>query len=95
MAFVRLAFFPGGTAAHYRALGEAIGENTVPPGRLLFAAGPVTGGWQVVQVWTGREDLDAFNAAVFLPALARVHDGFPNPPEVTDFETEDLMLGLT
>ncbi len=87
MTFVRLAFFPDGTAEHHRALAAAIGDVQPPPGRLCFVAGPADGGWQVVQVWRSRAELDDFNRAVFLPALHRQGGaGFPSPPTVTDFE---------
>ncbi|GAA1427167.1 hypothetical protein GCM10009616_03580 [Microlunatus lacustris] len=86
MVFVRLAFFPGGTAAHYAELQRVV-DVTTPPERHYFAAGPVDGGWQVVQAWRSREDLDAFNAAVLEPAYAALGGrAFPLPPAVTDFE---------
>jgi hypothetical protein len=94
MTFVRLALFPGGTAEHYRAVAEAIGDAPTPPGRLCFAAGPAADGWQIVQVWRTRRELDDFNRAVFLPALRRLGDGgFPAPPRVTDFEPTDVSFG--
>lgn len=93
MAFVRLAFFPGGTERHYSAIGAELAGVEFPPGRLMFAAGPADGGWQVVQVWETRAQLDAFNQAHFLPALARAAGrAFPQPPRVTDFETLDLSF---
>lgn len=93
MAFVRLAFFPGGTADHYGVLARAIGEIPAPAGRLLFAAGERDGGWQLVQVWASRDALDAFNRDVFFPALAAVGPGgFPAAPQVTDFDTADLSF---
>lgn len=92
-AFVRLAFFPGGTATHYRALADALAGAPPPEDRLAFAAGPVPDGWQVVQIWTHRQALDEWNAAWFVPALARVAGaGFPNPPLVHDFTAEDYEL---
>lgn len=69
MAFVSLAFFPGGTQEHYDALARAVPTHAPPEHRLLFAAGPVDDGWQVVQVWRSRADLEAFNEQVLLPAL--------------------------
>ena len=75
-------------SAGCEAMGETTDEGAAPPGRLVFAVGEVAGGLQVVQVWTSRAALDAFNAAVFLPALARLGGaGFPAPPTVVDFET--------
>lgn len=94
MTFVRLAFFPEGTAEHYAAVADALGVTEAPEGRLLFAAGEAGGGWQVVQVWRTREGLEHFNRTVFLPALAAMSaPGFPRPPEVTDFEAEVVSLG--
>ena len=94
MAFARLAFFPDGTAEHYDALAAEVGNDGVAPeGRLVFAAGQAPGGWQVVQVWTSYEALEAFNAAVFLPALDRLGDrAFPEVPVVVDFEPSDLLV---
>lgn len=87
MAFVRLAFFPGGTAEHEAALASALADAPVPPERLLFASGAVDGGWQVVQVWESRGALEAFNRDWFLPALRSVGSaGFPAPPQVRDVE---------
>lgn len=87
---MRLALFPGATREHYEALGAALPEHEPPEHRLVFAAGPVEAGWQVVQVWRSKADLDVFNEAVLLPALSQV--GFPRPPVVTDFETAELLL---
>lgn len=82
-----MARFPGARDHHFRALAAAMGDVPSPEGRLLFAAGPVEDGWQVVQVWTDRDALDRFNAAYFLPALASLGDSaFPHPPVVVDFE---------
>lgn len=93
MTFIRLAYFPGGTEAQYQALAAAIGDVPAPPGRVMFAAGPVEGGWQVVQVWDSREQLDAFNRSVLAPATASIGAaGFPKAPAVTDFEPADFHL---
>lgn len=88
MAFVRLARFPGARGKHFHALQAAMGDVPTPEGRLVFAAGPVHDGWQVVQIWTERQALDAFNDSVFYPALSALGDsGFPHPPVVVDFES--------
>jgi hypothetical protein len=94
MAFLRLAFFPEATSEHFERLARQISPE-VPPGRLVFAAGPVRGGWQVVQLWESRELLEAFNREVFFPALSRLGDSaFPRPAQVTDFEPTSLSLAL-
>lgn len=87
MVFVRLAFFPGGTADHYAALQRVVEVAAPPAERYFFAAGAAAGGWQVVQAWRSREDLEAFNAAVLVPAYAALGGPpFPLAPTVTDFE---------
>ncbi len=87
MAFVRVAFSAGASQGHVEALAEQLGDVPDPPGRLLFAAGPVSGGWQVVQVWTSRDDLAAFDEAHLRPALEALgYRGFPVAPVVTDLE---------
>jgi hypothetical protein len=69
MTFVRMAYFPGVTTEHFDAIARQV-PSEAPRGRLFFAAGPVDAGWQVVQIWESRELLDAYNQAVFFPALA-------------------------
>lgn len=93
MTLVRLAFFPGGTEEQYRRLAAAMGEPRPPADRLVFAAGPVPGGWQVLQVWRTRAALDEFNAAHLFPAMQGLGAaGFPEPPRVVDFDPVDLQL---
>ena len=96
MAFLRMAFFPDGTDQHWAAVVHAIGDVAPPSARLMLAAGPLDGGWQVVQLWNSREELDRFNRAVYFPAISRLGDGgFPHLPVVTDVETVEVWLGRT
>lgn len=91
MVFVRLALFPEATEEHYGRLAHAMSDVPAPEERLLFAAGPVAGGWQVVQVWTSLQHLEVFNREHFLPALRALGGSpFPHAPVVTDFEAKDL-----
>lgn len=92
MPFLRLARFPGVTREPFDRLARLVQGTPAPDARLLFAAGPVPGGYQVVQVWRSKAELDAFNREVFLPALAAVADAFPHPPEVTDVELDVLLV---
>lgn len=90
---MRLAFFPGATLEHYRALEEALGDAPVPSQRLVFAVGSTDEGLQVVQVWESREALELFNQQWLFPAMTRLGTaGFPQPPVVRDCETHDLHV---
>ena len=94
MAFMRLAFFPGGTAKQWAAVVGALGDAPPPEGRRAFAAGAVEGGWQVMQLWDSREDLEAFNHEVFLPSIADLGDrGFPQGVIVRDVNTVIAWIG--
>jgi hypothetical protein len=89
-----LAYFEGGTAEQYGALGRALADAPVPPERRVFVAGPAPGGWQVVQVWDSKDALDVFNREWFLPALGRAGSrGFQGAPEVRDFHADDFWIG--
>ena len=95
MAFVRLAFFPGGTHEQHEALAAELADAPTPPERRVFAAGPADGGWQVVQVWDDAGALADFNDRWFLPAFERVRaagHAFPAPPTVVDLEPVDLVI---
>ena len=92
MTFLRMAYFPEATSEHFEQLARQMPPES-PSGRLVFAAGPVSRGWQVVQLWESRELLEAFNRDIFFPALTRMGgSAFPTPPEVTDFEPTRLSL---
>jgi len=94
MALLRLAFFPGGTGVQWENVVEAIGDVSPPVGRRAFAAGAVEGGWQVMQLWDSRQELERFNREIFLPAMAELGDrGFLHPPVVQDIDTVVAWIG--
>ena len=94
MTFLRIAYFAGATREHFERLAGELPSET-PRGRLVFAAGPVAGGWQVVQLWLSRDLLDTFNRDTFFPGLGRLGaSAFPSPPVVTDVEPAMLSLDL-
>ena len=94
MAFLRLAFFPGGTPEQWADVVEAIGDVPPPKGWRAFAAGAVEDGWQVMQLWDSREYLEDFNREVFFPAVAGLGDrGFTQAPIVRDIDTVIAWIG--
>lgn len=95
MAFARLALFPGGTEEQHQAIVEGLGDSHVnPKGRIMFAAGPTAEGWQNIQVWETREQLERWVQDNLGEAFARAGArGYPAPPRITDFEVRDLLMG--
>lgn len=92
MTFIRLAFFENVSAQQYEAVAQELAQAPVPPARRFFAAGPVDGGWQVVQAWDSKDSLDKFNAEWFFPALARLGDDPLGRPIVRDVEAVDAWV---
>lgn len=93
MTFLRMAFFPLATSGDFDALAGLMPAEA-PAGRLLFAAGPSRGGWQVVQLWESKVLLDAFNHAVLVPALNRLGGSSRVwvPAEIVDLEPAQLSI---
>ena len=93
MAEAYITLFPGGTEDQFNALIAEMGTgHTDQPDRILFAAGPADGGWQIVQVWEKPEGLERLAEEHLRPAMARIAGrGFPNPPTMVRFEVSHLM----
>ena len=61
MAVGLMMEFTGVTQEQYDAVMEELDlGGTMPPGGISHAAGPMDGGWRVVDVWESQEDFDAF-----------------------------------
>ncbi len=53
--------FAGGTQANYDAAHGVMEVDTDPPaGMIVHSAGPVEGGWGVLDFWESREAFDSF-----------------------------------
>jgi hypothetical protein len=94
MPFARLAVFPGGTEDHHRAIVDALGQaHFDPEGRLLFAAGPTDEGWQILQIWERRDQLEKWVEDNLGTAFAKAGSrGYPNAPRLTDIELAELSI---
>ena len=94
MSYIRLDNFPRGTREQYLAVDAALGDEVDDaPGRLLFAAGGTPDGWQIVQLWESRDQLEDWVRKNLGAAFAKVGDrGYPAPPQITDFEVQDLRI---
>jgi heme-degrading monooxygenase HmoA len=94
MAFARLALFPEGTQQQHEAIVEGLGDaHNNAPGRLLFAAGPTDEGWQIIQIWQTREQLEQWVQDNLGKAFAHAGSrGYKYPPRVTDFEVPEVQM---
>ena len=55
-------------------------EDTLPDGQIFHVAGPMEGGWRVIDVWETRADFDRFAEEALAPAMggqAPVPEEFP------------------
>jgi len=69
---------PGVTADDYaKVLAELGGAEKTAAGLVAHVAGPVEGGFRIVDVWESREDWARFNDQHLEPAVRRAH-----PPEL-------------
>ena len=85
--------FAGGTQASYDAAHGAMEIVTDPPaGMIVHSAGPVDGGWDVIDFWESREAFDTFVKDRLMPRLQDLGDkGFPSPPDVKEFPVHNLQ----
>jgi hypothetical protein len=79
-------------AAHGEVLAALDGQKA--EGLLCHIGREVDGGFEVIEVWESKEAADRFNEGVVLPAMMRAGVPMPEPPpELTEFEPLDVMLG--
>jgi hypothetical protein len=85
--------FAGGTQENYDAAHAVMAIDTNPPdGMIVHSAGPVDGGWGVIDFWESREKFDAFVQGRLMPGLQGIGDqGFANPPDVKEFPVHNLQ----
>ena len=79
--------FDGGGEEQYRAVHGAMDIDGNPPAGLIFhSAGPIDGGWGVIDFWESREAFDRFAGERLQPALQDVGDrAFEGPPDIKEF----------
>ena len=78
MAIAVVIEVPGGTKEQYeQTIGElGISGSQLARGQLVHIAGPIAGGWQVVNVYESQEAADTWNEKVM---AARKKAGMPEP----------------
>jgi hypothetical protein len=82
---LRLKF--NGTAEQYDTVHDHMGIDDDPPEGLVFhMAGPIEGGWGIIDVWESRQHFDAFQAGRLGPAMQELGDQAPaGPPDIKEF----------
>lgn len=60
MAVALIIEVPGATQEQYDTVVEGLGEPTLGEGQSHHFAGPIEGGWCVVDVWESRQHFDRF-----------------------------------
>jgi hypothetical protein len=85
--------FSGGTQENYDTAHGVMEIDTDPPaGMIVHSAGPIDGGWGVIDFWESREHFETFVQERLMPRLQGLGDrGFPSPPEVKEFPVHNLQ----
>jgi hypothetical protein len=78
MAIVVIFEVPGGTAEQYDGIIRDLDlRNTPADGALAHIAGPMEGGWRVVDVWESQAQFDAFRRDRLDAAVRKNMSGTP------------------
>lgn len=79
--------FDGGTQEQYDAVHGNMNVDGDPPAGLIFhSAGPIDGGWGVIDFWESRDAFDSFMASRLQPAVGELGDrAFNGPPDIKEF----------
>ena len=82
--------FAGGTQENYDAAHAVMEVDTDPPkGMIVHSAGPVDGGWGVLDFWQSRAHFDRFAAERIGPAMAAA--GELGPPDIHEFPVHEYL----
>jgi hypothetical protein len=82
---------PGVTADDYaKVLAELGGAERTAPGLVAHVAGPVDGGFRIVDVWESRADWQRFNDDHLEPAVRRAH-----PDDLLNLQEHFTVLEVT
>jgi hypothetical protein len=85
--------FEGGTQEQYEAVHGQIDADANPPeGLICHAAGPVDGGWGIIDYWESRDHFDRFLESRLGPAIEELGDRAPqNPPDIKEFPIHHIL----
>jgi hypothetical protein len=90
MAVCLITEVPGATQEQYDAIVQAVGEPELGDGQTHHIAGPVDGGWCVVDVWESRAHFDRFMQERLGEQLQRAGVA---QPEIREFPVHRVLCG--
>jgi len=84
--------FDGGTQEQYDAVQSHMDVDANPPeGLILHSAGPIDGGWGVIDFWDSRQAFDSFAQSRLQPTLQELGDQAPQgPPDIKEFPVHHI-----
>lgn len=84
--------FAGGTQEQYDAVHEHMDVDGNPPdGLILHSAGPIDGGWGVIDFWESTEAFDRFVQGQLMPAVTELGErAFQGPPDRKEFPVHHI-----
>lgn len=88
MAVLTSFVIPHLTTEAYDQMSQAFTPQALSYGMLLHAAGPVDGGWQMIELWSSREALDRFFSEVVEPAMRQMG---VSTPAITIAEAHNVV----
>jgi hypothetical protein len=81
----------GGTAELYDAIDGRLGIDGDPPEGLIFhSAGPIDGGWGIIDFWESRADFDAFSSRI-VAGMASAGVEPSGPPDIKEFPVHETI----
>lgn len=85
--------FEGATQEQYEAVNTQMNVEGDPPEGLIFhAAGPIEGGWGVIDFWESRAQFDSFLGSRIAPAIEELGDKAPpGPPDIKEFPVQNTI----
>ena len=90
MAIAALLEFANITPEQYDAVIADMGLNGKPAAHGIFhVAGPIDGGWRIVDVWDSVEAFNDFAQSQIMP-LAQKH-GLKEPPQVSVWPVHNML----
>jgi len=94
MAVAILLEWPGLTQQQYeQAMKELQLDANPPAGGMFHVAGPMTGGWRIVDVWESAEAFHRFSEERIIPAVTKI--GITTQPRVEVYPAHNVYIPAT